>query len=669
MTTSLIVVMQCYSELVPPSGVTHALSVPFTAANASNLILGRTSLLQIYSPKQTNQGQSTRLVLVAEYNLPGTITSLGRVKIRNPKSGGEAILVALRDAKLSLVEWDPNQHSISTISIHYYEHYDLHAAPWSLGLADSVSHLTVDPRSRCAAFNFGVSNLAIIPFHQLGDDLAMDDYDELDDEGNGLASATAANGHARAQDTPYAPSFVLPLTTLDPGLLHPIDMAFLHEYRDPTIGILYSSAARSANMAPERRDVTIYAVYALDLEQKASTTLQSVQKLPNDLYRVIALPLPVGGALLIGGNELIHIDQGGKTTAIGVNEFARECSSFPMVDHSAYRMRLEGCQIQALGNARGDMLVVLATGDVAVLSFRLDGRSLTGMSLHRIEPQHVSSLVKTAASCMAHIGLGRVFVGSEDSESVLVATAKRPSLFKRQSSRAQAPLNGHSSEKLEDDGSSEEEAEGEEEDDLYGSNNNLYTTNGEMSADGAPVSGQNFHLLDLLPCIAPIHDVTFGRPSKRKRDPEDESEDLDAQRLDLAVACGRGRAGGLAFFSRRLEPRILKRIRKENLTGVWCFSTNVRDGTSPHAESTSRFDDHIILSQRTGEGAGQSSLHTLSGGQLYAKDDTEFDGSAGATIAVGGLATSNHTVQVTANEVRVYDAGEQADCHTEASHY
>lgn len=305
--------MQCYTELVAPSGVTNALAIPFISAEASNLIVARTSVLQVFSHRQTNQGQDAKLVLVAEYSLSGTITSLGRVKILNSKSGGEAILVALRDAKLSLIEWDPEKHSISTISIHYYEGEALQRSPWVPALRDCITHLTVDPSSRCAAFNFGLTNLAIIPFHQVGDDLVMDDYEaEFDREDEERSPTKKTNGDVGLYQTPYASSFVLPLTALDPGILHPVHLAFLYEYREPTFGIIYSSMATSSALNHERKDATRYAVFTLDLEQRASTTLLSISKLPNDLFALIPLPLPVGGALLVGTNELIHVDQGAR---------------------------------------------------------------------------------------------------------------------------------------------------------------------------------------------------------------------------------------------------------------------------------------------------------------------------------------------------------------------
>jgi cleavage and polyadenylation specificity factor subunit 1 len=137
--------MQCYTELLPPTGVTHALAAPFISATANNLIVVRTSLLQVFSlikssvqpeddepDNQVSQFSrpKTKLVLEKEYQLSGTVTDLSRVRIINTKSGGEAILIAVRNAKLSLIEWDPERHGISTISIHYYERDDMTRSPW-----------------------------------------------------------------------------------------------------------------------------------------------------------------------------------------------------------------------------------------------------------------------------------------------------------------------------------------------------------------------------------------------------------------------------------------------------------------------------------------------------------------------------------------------------------
>jgi cleavage and polyadenylation specificity factor subunit 1 len=647
--------MQCYTELVPPSAVTNALTLPFTSSEASNLIVAKTSLLQVFTHRQTNHGQDTKLVLVAEYSLAGTVTSLGRVRILNSKSGGEAILVALRDAKLSLIEWDPEKHNISTISIHYYEGQALQRSPWVPDLRDCVSHLTVDPSSRCAVFHFGMTNIAIVPFYQIGDDLVMDDYDaEFDREDAEGSSTRKTNAEVGTYQTPYASSFVLPLTVLDPGILHPVHLAFLHEYREPTFGILYSSIARSSALHYERKDVTQYAVFTLDLEQRASTTLLSISRLPNDLFAVIPLPLPVGGALLVGTNELIHVDQGGKTTAVGVNEFARQLSSFSMADQSESRMRLEGCQIEQLNASNGDMLIALATGDLAVLSFRLDGRSVSGMSIRLLPQELGQTLFRSRASCIASLGPHRLFLGSAAADSVLLSTARKVSQLKKHSSRGRPrPL---------DDGvvdaAESEDDIGEDDDDLYG---DAVDKDLAGQSEGQHTSGINIRVLDRLRCVAPLRDVTIGRGAKRKRGDDDVVREDSSWQLDLVVSSGEGLAGGVTIFNRELRPDVVNKTKTPRANGVWSFSMNAPATASLKLGVDRIYDEFMIASTFNDAGQSESILYQISDQTPQEKTGTNFDPSAGGTIECGSITSGAHFVQVLETQVLVYDRGKAAN--------
>ncbi|KAG9603743.1 protein CFT1, partial [Aureobasidium melanogenum] len=307
--------MQCYTELVAPTAVSNAVALPFIAPGATNLVVAKTSLLQVFTlktiatdikPSSVNPNVDTgaiegpesihrventaKLVLLGEYPVSGTITSLQRVKASNTKTGAEALLVSTQDAKISLIEWDPLNHRISTVSIHYYERETTNTLPFGPSLADTPSYLSVDPSSRCAALKFGTKHLAIIPFRQSADDLA--DEDDLDTPPPTKAPVTGTDAQC---ETPYSASFVLPLTALDPALTHPVHLAFLHEYREPTFGIVSSNKAPSHGLLDERKDILNYTVFTLDLDQRASTTLLSVTGLPFDIFRVVPLPLPVGG--------------------------------------------------------------------------------------------------------------------------------------------------------------------------------------------------------------------------------------------------------------------------------------------------------------------------------------------------------------------------------------
>ncbi|KAJ5884094.1 Protein c.t1.c1 [Penicillium subrubescens] len=648
--------MQCYTELLPPSGVTHALAVPFLSATANNLIVVRTSLLQVFSlhsspahrlaenaethPTTSSHTSGTKLILVKEYQLPGTVTDLSRVKILNSKSGGEAILVALRNAKLSLIEWDPERHGISTISIHYYERDDLTRSPWVPDLSTCGSILSVDPSSRCAVFNFGVRNLAILPFHQAGDDLVMDDYDsDLDGERPNQDAGATKGKDGAAYGTPYAASFVLPLTTLDPSLLHPVSLAFLYEYREPTFGILYSQVATSTALVHERKDVMFYTVFTLDLEQKASTILLSVSRLPSG-----RTPTPVGGALLIGANEIVHVDQAGKTSAVGVNEFSRQVSSFSMSDQSDLSYRLEGCVVERLGGDSGDLLLALASGDMALIRFKLDGRSVSGMTIHPLPAQAGGELLKSAASCSTCFGDGNIFIGSEEADSLLLGWSHASA-----SSKKKHVVSGI--EDLSDDDQMDDDDIYE--DDLYSTAPDRRTTSGISTAEL-----YNFRLNDQLSSIGPLRDITLGKSSQLSKGEKQPDNEAVSAELELVASQGSGRAGGLVVIKREIDPNIALTLQVDDADAVWSATvTQGKKGGQPNnTESGESISRQYVIASRSSEADKEvSEVLAVEGQELKPFKAPEFNPNEDHTIDIGPLAGSTRLVQVLRNEVRSYD--------------
>ncbi|KAI9805396.1 MAG: hypothetical protein M1825_000647 [Sarcosagium campestre] len=708
--------MQCFTELTPPTAVTHSLSFPFTSADSLNLVVAKTSLLQIFKVKsvskevdtavsardastgdnvqplerraQKGEGadasflvadivlqraeryHDTKLVLVAEYPLSGTVTSLARVKILESKSGAEALLVAFRDAKLSLIQWDPECHAIATISIHYYEREDLQGSPWAPDLSQCINYLTVDPSSRCAALKFGRRNLAILPFHQLGDDLVMDDYDPDQDGERPEVTSGAAISKSDGEETsrtPYGASFVLPISALDPNLIYPIHLAFLHEYREPTFGILSSSVATSSSLLYERRDLLSYTVFTLDLEQRASTTLLSVSGLPYDLSRVIPLPVPIGGALLVGGNELIHVDQSGKTNGVAVNAFARECTSFGMADQSSLNMRLEGCVIDQIGVDNGDLLMILGTGELAIISFRLDGRSVSGFSVQKVAAQNGGELIKTVASCTSNLVRGRMFIGSEDGDSFILGWAR--------GSTQASKVARHGTDEVEEDVFFDEAAMEDYDDDLYSAddaevrrparqNTNESGSNHEVSADLL------FRIHDRMLNLAPLSDITLGQQVQPTNTGVADNVDVSSNDLGLVVAYGRDRAGGVAVLRQDLEPTIIGRFIFPEARGIWSVRAKrpVAKGLIPSSSSTAGnvsldggysshegFDRFMIVSKLSSNGVEESYVYALTSTGFEEMKGTEFDPAAGGTVDVGVLGNGTRVVQVLKSEIRSYD--------------
>ncbi|KAL8945889.1 MAG: hypothetical protein Q9222_007636, partial [Ikaeria aurantiellina] len=671
--------MQCYNELTAPTAVSHSLSLPFLSASANNLVVAKTSLLQIFSlksvltdtnatsetsreahkantnghkpssaapgfPQRGERVPTTKLVLIAQYELSGVVISLARVKILHSKSGGEALLVSLRDAKLSLVEWDPERYSISTISIHLYEQEDAQGNPWEPGVEDAVNYLSADPRSRCAALKFGVRRLAILPFYQPGDDLVMDDYDpDIDGEKQEPSPIDRRNSQPDQiqERTPYGASFVVSMLALDPSLLQPIHLAFLYEYQDPTFGILSTQIASTMSLLHERRDTVSFTVITLDLEQRASTTLLSINNLPYDLFQVVPVRLPVAGAILVGGNEVIHVDQAGKTNGVAVNEFAKISTSFALADQSDLQLRLEGCVIEQLGHDSTDLLIMTSDGELAIISFRIDGRSISGLTIRQVAEEDGGSVLLAGPSCASLVGRGRMFVGSEDADSVVLGWSRKVDKMKRQRSITDMRTS-------EDLDMSDLEEDMEDDDDLYAGTVSAEQTKETTSTSAASDQADDyrFRAHDHLENHGPIQSISLGRTPEVSVNRSIGGRNAD---LELLATSGRFRASGLTTFRRQIKPHILEQHLVPNIARFWTVSANTEDKT------VEGLDNYLISSTGSSEEA-RSVVYSLASSGFEEVQDTDFEPDAGLTIDVGTLNNGSRIVQVMPSELRVFDA-------------
>lgn len=692
--------MQAYTELAAPTAISHSLTLPLTSATATNLVVAKGSLLQIFTTKtiaaeidapnpkdetaassepqydrrandddglessflgggesmlvRADRSQNTKLVLVAEIPLSGTVIGMARLKINHTTSGGEALLLAYKAAKLCLTEWDPQRQTLETLSLHYYEKDDLPAAPWELALDEYTNFLEADPGSRCAAFKFGSRNLAILPFRQSEEDLEMEDWDEdLDGPKPAKEPGAVANGDIDSVDPAYTPSFVLRLPLLDPSLLHPVHLAFLHEYREPTFGILSASRPPSASLGA--KDYLSYKVFTLDLQQKASTTILSVTDLPRDLFRVMALPAPLGGALLVGENELIHVDQSGKPNGVAVNSMARQITSFSLTDQSDLGLRLEGCTIETLSIETGELIIVLNDGRLALLTFRIDGRTVTGISVKLVTPDCGGHLVKTRVSCISNLSKNSLFVGSEENDGIVLGWSRSQSREKRKKPRALDPDLTLDVDELDLD-------DVEEDDDLYGNDSGaakpLQDTNGIQKTGDL-----SFRIHDTLLSLAPIRDVTCGKPAFV---PDSEEEKLSQgvrASLELTCAVGGGRAGALAVLNREIQPKVVGKFAFPEARGFWtmCVKKPAPRSLAANAPAVSeydaldRYDRYMIVAKVDLDGYETSDLYALTAAGFESIKDTEFEPAAGFTVEAGVMGKQMRIIQVLKSEVRSYD--------------
>ena len=687
--------MQCYTELTPPTAVTHVESLALLGTNCNNLVVAKYSQLQIFELKATVTAVSSnadklsnnalrgeadtsflgddttvqrteytsKLSHIAEYTLHGTITSLKKIKLVDTKSGGDALLVSTKDAKASLVEWDPETSTLRTISVHYYEGDEVHRSPWSPNLSHCQSYLTVDPSSRCAALKFGQRNLAIIPFRQPGDDIGVGEYDSdaSEDVKSKPQKDLKLSGHTEVAQSPYNSSFVLPLTALDPNITYLVDISFLYEYREPTFGIVSSSIAPSAPLMRDRKDTVTYAVFTLDLDQRASTTLLSISGLPYDIFRIVSLPSPVGGSLLIGFNEIIHVDQAGKTIGVAVNEFAPQCSDFAMTDRCELSLKLEGCIVEQLGTNNGDVLLITSIGQLLIIDFKLDGRTVSAFSIHKVTVDRGGMVFPAAASCATILGRGKLFVGSEHSDSALIGFTQRSTQISRKRSRADVLM------ELGDISADEEDFE-DLEDDIYSANQLTNGIGGQASIESQSPSTYHFRIHDILENLAPLQNVTTTmRHIIGANDIHNQLED-EVNEFKLIGSCGKKNACSLLNINQSFKPNFIHHFSLAGAQAVWSVHAKkpmpkdipkAEPGKDAEAAVAADLDyDQLLFVARISKsGHEESAVYDILPDDIKERHGTEFESEAGATVDIGTLNKGTRIVQILKNEIRSYDLG------------
>jgi cleavage and polyadenylation specificity factor subunit 1 len=221
------------------------------------------------------------------------------------------------------------------------------------------------------------------------------------------------------QVKPYLPSFVVNASQLEETIAHVLDEAFLHEYREPTLAILYSGTRTSTGLLDTRKDTVTLLAVTLDLQQRASTTIFSIQGLPYDCFRVLSLPQPVGGLLVLGINQVIHVDQAGRCTSIGVNIYASKSTDFPMTHRPMLKLTLEGAVPTPIGNEDGDVLLALRDSTFIRLRFIRDGRNVTDIELEMAEISTSRGVGMAGFSCSVTLEAERIFLGSTTGDSIL----------------------------------------------------------------------------------------------------------------------------------------------------------------------------------------------------------------------------------------------------------
>ncbi|CAK9441251.1 uncharacterized protein LODBEIA_P51200 [Lodderomyces beijingensis] len=507
--------MEVYNEFLDPSRITSCVGCNFISAKAKNLIVAKGSLLQVFDVVQlkssTVNKPQFRLHLVRQFKLQGSILDLKAIKtLESPDL--DYLIVSTKYAKFSIVKWNHLSHDISTVSLHYYENCIQNSTIEELG----YSELLVEPTHNSVTCLRYKNLLCFLPLEGLDDD---DDDDDDDDEeedeeekngkktDHGKANGRNAkrneeeNGTVLGSRQFFDSSFILDAGVLDPSIDTLIDMQFLHNYREPTVAILSHRAHAWAGNLIQRKDNIQLEVMALDLVSKTSSSVYRIENLPYEVERVVPLPLPLNGCLLIGCNEVMHVDNGGIIKRISVNPFTAltTASVKSYQDQSDLSLKLENCSVIPIPDDHR-VLIISEQGSFYFVNFELDGKSIKRIFIETVDPKMYNDIKLTLPGEVAVLDKNLLFMSNLNGDSSLVEVKYRDSSSKV----VEAEQDN------EEQGESGEAGEDSDEDDLYKEEEE------EEQQKVLSKSHIEFVLQDTLVNNSPISSFTLGLCSREK---------------------------------------------------------------------------------------------------------------------------------------------------------
>ncbi|XP_050311770.1 LOW QUALITY PROTEIN: cleavage and polyadenylation specificity factor subunit 1 [Anthonomus grandis grandis] len=606
-----------------PTGVEHAISCFFFNKTEKSLVTAGANILKVFrlipdvDPKNRNERYSeffppkSKLECLAQYQLFGNIMSLQSITLAN--SPRDSLLLAFADAKLSVVEYDPENHELKTLSLHYFEEDDMKDG-WT-----NFYHVPIvraDPENRCAVMTIFGRKLVVLPFRR---DTSLEDNDPDVKPSGGTGGAGAR--------APILASYMINLKDFIDKVDNIIDIQFLDGYYEPTLLLLYEPLKTFAGRVAVRTDTCAMAAISLNLQQKVHPIIWSVSNLPFDCLRALPIKKPLGGTLIFAVNSLIYLNQSIPPYAVSVNSIAEQSSSFPMKPQEDVKISFDCSQVGFLDD---DTLVLsLKGGELYVLTLLAD--SMRYVRSFHFEKAAASVLTTCVCICENNF----LFLGSRLGNSLLLRFTEKANEVitidessqprkKRKSSKEGGEI---VSDSLTDFIASDVmDIRDPEELEVYGN----------QRQTGVQISSFVFEVCDSLLNIGPCGQISVGEPAFLSEE-FGGNPDLN---LELVTTAGYGKNGALCVLQRSVKPQIVTTFTLPGCFNMW----TIRSGEDRHA--------FLILGQEDG------TMVLQTGQEINEIDNTGF-ATHQATVFAGNLGQNKFCVQVTTISVRLLQGAVQ----------
>ncbi|XP_050387838.1 cleavage and polyadenylation specificity factor subunit 1 [Argentina anserina] len=556
------------------------------------------------------------LELVCHYRLHGNVKTMAVL------SGGggdgskrrDAIILTFEDAKISVLEFDDSIHGLRTSSMHCFEGPEwLHLRRGRESFARGPS-VKVDPQGRCGGVLVFDLQLIILKAAQGGYGLVGDD--------DGFVSGAAISARVES-------SYIISLREMD--MKHIKDFTFVHGYIEPVLVILHERELTWAGRVSWKHHTCMISALSISTTLKQHPLIWSAINLPHDAYKLLAVPSPIGGVLVISANS-IHYHSQSTSCALALNSYAVSVDSSREMPRCSFTVELDAANASWLSN--DVVLLSTKTGELLLLTLVYDGRVV-----HRLEISKAKASVLTSG--IATVGNSLFFLGSRLGDSLLVQFTSGVGVSMLSAGlkdevgdiEGDAPLAKRlrmsSSDALQDMISGEELS-------LYGSAQN--------NADSAQRSF-SFAVRDSLVNVGPLKDFSYGL-----RINADANATGIAKQSNYELVCcsGHGKNGALCVLRQSIRPEMITEVAIPGCKGIWTvYHKNARSHNAESSED--EYHAFLIISLEARTMVLETADHLS---EVTDKVDYFLQGR---TIAAGNLFGRRHVVQIYERGARILE--------------
>ncbi|XP_073128753.1 cleavage and polyadenylation specificity factor subunit 1 isoform X2 [Henckelia pumila] len=558
------------------------------------------------------------LELVCHYRLHGNVESLGVLANGGVNEGRrrDSIMLTFRDAKISVLEFDDSLHGLRTSSMHCFEGPDWLHLKKGRECFSKGPLAKVDPLGRCSAVLVYGLQMIVLKTAEASSGLVVED--NTFNSGPSVASRIES-------------SYIVGLQDLD--MKHVKDFIFLHGYIEPVVVILHEQELTWAGRVSWKHHTCMISALSINTTLKQHPLIWSANNLPHDAYKILAVPSPIGGVLVIAANT-IHYHSQSTSCFLALNNFAVPVDGSQEMPRPGFITELDAANATWLTNDVA--MFSTKTGELLLLTLVYDGRIVQRLELSK-------SRASVLASDITTIGNSLFFLGSRLGDSLLVqynsevgtptpATGAKEEVGDIETDAPLAKrLRRSPSDTLKDITNNEELS-------LFGTGpNNAHLAQKTFS----------FAVRDSLLNVGPLKDFSYGL--RINADPN-ATGSAKQSNYELVCCSGHGKNGSLSVLQQSIRPETITQESLPGCKGIWTvYHKNLRSDSLKGAAYEDEYHAYLIISLENRTMVLQTATNLE---EVTENVDYYVQGS---TVAAGNLFERRRVIQIFARGARILD--------------